>query len=129
MDPRLDKVRGKWTPKVNYNRLSEVVLHALSEKPVRLTGNEVKFIRQYFEMTLQTFAKRFSVSHVAVLKWEKTKDKPTNMSWSTEKDLRLFILSMKEEKAEKLADLYRDLEDSKSSKKQVIQVDVENMAA
>src|SRR3989338_5645317 len=80
------KVRGDWTPKVNYNSLAQSVLDALAFKASRLTGNEIKFIRTHFEMTLQEFAKRFSVSHVAVLKWEKSKTQATAMSWSTEKD-------------------------------------------
>ena len=42
-------------------------------------------------MTLQAFAARFGVSHVAVLKWEQRGNKPTGMTWSAEKDIRLFI--------------------------------------
>jgi DNA-binding XRE family transcriptional regulator len=87
----LIKVRGVWTPKVDYERTSKDLLRALAQKPARLTGCEVRFIRLEFEMTLQEFAKRFGVSHVAVLKWEKTKNHPTAMSWM-EKDLRLFVL-------------------------------------
>ena len=67
------KVRGEWTPKVNYNHLAESLLHALSFKPTRLTGLEIHFIRNHFEMTLKEFSKRFCVSHVAVMKWEKVK--------------------------------------------------------
>ncbi|KXK07126.1 MAG: hypothetical protein UZ03_NOB001000321 [Nitrospira sp. OLB3] len=87
------KVRGTWTPHINFNELAHVVLRALPRKASRLTGNEIKFIRTHFEMPLQTFAKRFCVTHVAVLKWEKAKNQPTAMSWTTEKDIRLFVLS------------------------------------
>ena len=44
------------------------------------------------QMTLQDFAARFGVTHPSVMKWEKQADEPTRMSWSTEKDLRLFGL-------------------------------------
>ena len=71
------KVRGVWTPKLNYNELALVVLRALTHKESRLTGNEIKFIRTHFEMTLQEFAKRFCVTHVGVMKWEKSKNQPT----------------------------------------------------
>ena len=48
------KVRGHWTPDVNYKELSESLLRALACKPTRLSGNEVHFIRQHFSLTLQS---------------------------------------------------------------------------
>ncbi len=123
------KVRGKWTPHINYNRLTQAVLYALSEKPVRLAGNEIRFIRLHFEMTLQEFAERFAVSHAAVIKWEKSKDDPTGMNWASEKDLRLFVLSKLNSKAEAFARLYQNLEHSKAERKQSIQLDADNIAA
>ena len=87
------KVRGIWTPEVDYQLLATVVLRELCEKRGRLTGSELRFIRQYFEMSLQSFSKRFAVTHPAVLRWESSADKPTGMNWSTEKDVRLFTLT------------------------------------
>jgi DNA-binding XRE family transcriptional regulator len=104
------KVRGEWTPAINYNLLAEVVLKELCEKDSNLTGEEVRFIRQHFEMTLQQFAKRFGVTHPAVMKWERMKNKPTGASWSTEKDIRLFVLNKLTSKPSELVDLYRYLE-------------------
>lgn len=123
------KVRGKWTPNIDYNALAEVVLKTLCEKPVKVTGNEVRFIRQVFEMTLQQFAKRFTVSHAAVIKWENTGDEPTNMSWPTEKDLRLFILSRLNSRPTQMVILYNELEEHKPAKKRIIKVDLDNSAA
>ncbi|MBI4600576.1 MAG: hypothetical protein HY721_01310 [Planctomycetes bacterium] len=85
-------VRGHWTPEVDFNALSRRVLEALAEKPSRLTGAEVRFIRQSMRMTLEGFARRFGVTHPAVLKWEGTRDEPTAMSWAIEKDIRLEVL-------------------------------------
>jgi hypothetical protein len=123
------KVRGEWTPKINYNVLTLAVLRALCEKPTKLTGNEVSFIRQHFEMTLQQFAQRFAVSHVAVLKWEGAKDKSTAMTWSTEKDLRLFVLSKISAQATELAELYKNLAVFKPKQKYIVKVDVDDIAA
>ena len=86
------KVRGAWTPDLDYGELADAVMKALCFKPVRLTGSEVRFIRLQSQMTLQDFAARFGVTHPSVMKWEKQADEPTRMSWSTEKDLRLFGL-------------------------------------
>lgn len=87
------KVRGRWTPNINYAELSAVVLKALAVNPVRLTGNELKFIRQSLGMTLKDFAHTFYVTHPAVMKWEGQKSEPTKMAWATEKDIRLFVIS------------------------------------
>lgn len=86
------KVRGVWTPKIDYNKLARSVLLALVESPVRLTGNEIRFIRLHFEMTLESFGERFDVSHPAVIKWEAAGDNLPGLKWPIEKDIRLFVL-------------------------------------
>lgn len=122
------KVRGAWTPDINYNEFSKVVLLALCHKPARLTGTEVRFIRQQLGMTLQAFAERFCVTHVAVIKWEKAGNKPTVMAWTTEKDLRLFILSKFEPRAAKLAELYAQLEKERHATASGVDVDAKMVA-
>src|SRR5665213_2256210 len=105
------KVRGVNTLNINYKIYKEVVLEALAHKPARLSGNEIKFIRQCFEMTAEKFGKRFgNVSHPAVLKWERVGDSATEMNWSTEKDIRMEILKWLDLKAQEIFDLYEDLE-------------------
>jgi hypothetical protein len=128
MNVTLVKVRGAWTPKVPYNRIAKELLHALAFKPSRLTGNEVRFIRQSVELTLQGFGKRFDVSHVAVLKWEKSGDEATPMAWSMEKDLRLFILTRQGSKAPEMATLYGELEKVRANKSTVIELDAKSAA-
>ena len=89
----LVKIQGEWTLDINLEKYEKAVLFALAFKPVRLTGNEVRFIRHHFGMGLKHFGKRFGdVAHAAVIKWEKFQDGPTNMNWSTEKDIRLAIV-------------------------------------
>lgn len=128
MNVPMIKVRGTWTPKINYNELALALLHALAHKESRLTGNEIKFIRTHFEMTLQEFAKRFCVTHVAVLKWEKTKNHATVMNWTTEKDIRLFVLTRLEAKAQDLASLYEELQELPEGKSEPIHLDAKKIA-
>ena len=123
------KVRGAWTPGINYNELAKVVLLALCHKPARLTGAEVRFVRQQLEMTLQAFATRFCVTHVAVIKWEKTGHKTTPMAWTTEKDLRLFILSKFAAKPTEIAKLYAELEKERADGGSSVEVDAKKMVA
>jgi DNA-binding XRE family transcriptional regulator len=87
----LVKRRGVWTPAIDYNKLQKAVLLKLSHKSSALTGNEVHFIRAYFEMTLDDFAKQFGMTHPAVLNWEKKHNKPAKINPSTELCIRLFI--------------------------------------
>jgi hypothetical protein len=123
------KVRGAWTPDINYNAFEKTVLHILCWKPARLTGNEIRFIRLHFEMTLQAFAKRFAVTHAAVIKWEKNGNRPTPMNWTTEKDLRLFVLTKLSTNPKHVAELYAALEESRTPKTSAIHLDAQKIAA
>lgn len=105
------KVRGKWTPLIDYNALAKAVLKILARLPGRLTGNQVKFIRLHFEMTQQQFSRRLGVTHPAVVKWEKTGNRPSGMNWTTEKDIRLFAAKGLSGTAGEFLALYGELED------------------
>lgn len=123
------KIRGSWTPKIDCNLLADRVLDILCSKSARLTGSEIHFIRLHFGMTLQQFAARFSVSHVAVIKWEKMNDHATCMNWATEKDLRLFVHASINPKPAKLMALYKDLEFKKNGDDSVLSLDLDSLAA
>ncbi len=122
------KVRGQWTPDVDYNKLQKIVLKQLAHKPGRLSGDEIHFIRQALEMTLQQFAKRLGLSHVAVIKWEKVGAEATSMNWSTEKDIRLFVLSMVKASSKDSMALYAFLEEVLPSKSVKIEVEIDEAA-
>jgi hypothetical protein len=101
---------------------------ALAHKPSRLTGSEIKFIRNYYEMNLKSFGERFgNVAHSAVIKWEKFIDSPTNMNWACEKDIRLYIIS--EIKPQYLTKLYSELETIASGRNSKIKLEVEEIKA
>ena len=125
------KIRGEWIPDIDYNILEKSILIDLCHKTFKLTGNEIRFIRIYFEMTLQAFAKRFGVQHPTVIKWENFKDIPTNMSVGTEKDIRLFVI--KELMGPKfIGPLYTELEATPfdaTGQKSPLQLDIEKLAS
>ena len=128
-DLSMVKIRGEWTPQIDYIALAKVVLHKLSQLEGRLTGNQVKFIRLQLEMKLQDFAERFAVTHPAVLKWERAREKPTGMAWSTEKDIRLSITDFLSTSPNEFKKLYKRLESEQKQKAPKITVDGESMAA
>lgn len=90
---RMRKFRGEWMPEINWDRLQEIVMLALAHKPGPLSGDEVRFVRHFMELTLKAFARACGLkSHQAVMNWESKQDKPTGMRKSTEILLRARIL-------------------------------------
>jgi transcriptional regulator with XRE-family HTH domain len=85
-------VRGVWTPDIKWNRLEKLVLLLLAHHPVELTGNQIRFIRHSMEMNQREFSGLFGISHAAVVKWEKSHDKPAKMQITTQIAIRLHIL-------------------------------------
>jgi len=118
------KARGVWTPNVDYNKLSNLLLTALAHKTSKLTGNEIRFIRLHFEMTVEQFGKRFGTTHPAVLKWEKTKNEPTAMTWAIEKDVRLFVLTKINKSATEVQKLYLELEEIPSEEPEIVELNL-----
>ena len=120
------KVRGQWTPQINYAELSSAVMQALPLKAARLTGNEIRFIRQSFGMTLNDFAATFYVKHSAVIKWQKAENEPTKKNWATEKDIRLFILSQTGAE-ESLPEAYQKLRSEAPQVKRNTKIDIKSL--
>ena len=128
------KIRGNWTPKINYNDLSDLVLRVLAVKPSKLTGNEIKFIRNKLELSLVDFAEKFYVTHPAVIKWEQKENEPTGMNWATEKDIRLFISFHLDEIAKTqtsnkpdFMEVYQQLSHQASDKKSNTKIDLQEV--
>lgn len=94
LNVKLISVRGVEVPDIDYNTLQRDVLLALCNKPLPLTGNEIRFIRQYLEMTYTEFAKHFGITHPTVIHWEKSKNMFAKITPSTELCIRLYILDV-----------------------------------
>lgn len=114
----LKKIRGIEVPDINYNALQLILLDLLSHKPFPLTGNEIRFIRQSLKMTLAEFAKHFSVTHAAVIKWEKSKDQFAKITPSTELYIRLYNLERLKVSNEKFRNTFVALDRNKKLKQQ-----------
>jgi hypothetical protein len=64
-----------------------------------------------------------------VLKWEKCSIHSTEMSWSTEKDIRLFALKMLAPKPQKFIMAYEQLTEVAPIKSEVVKIDMEKIPA
>lgn len=86
-------IDGDWHPKIDLQKLADEVISQIAIQESRLTGNQVKFIRSYYSMSLRDFAEKVvHESHMAVSKWEKKEALETNMNTNTEHELRLYII-------------------------------------
>jgi len=92
LDVPMRQVRGVEVPDVDYNILQQKVLLKLCRKPFPLTGNEIRFIRQFFELNYSEFANQFGVTHASVIHWEKAQDAFAKITPTTELCIRLYIL-------------------------------------
>ncbi len=103
--------RGEDIPNINYNKLEKAVLLKLCYKEYPLTGNEVRFIRKYFNLTTTEFGKKFGYTHTAVLKWENQGDEITRMVPTAEFCLRLYVLEHLQEGSKDLEELYKGMKE------------------
>src|SRR3990167_10375672 len=86
-------INGEWCPIINVKKIASEVIEKLAVQETKLTGHQVKFIRSYYSMSLRSFGEKVvHESHMAVNKWEKRAELPTNMNSNTEHELRLYII-------------------------------------
>lgn len=123
------KVFGEWALDINLKKLQEVVLQTLIHKPMPLSGDELRFIRKFLEMSTSAFGKIFGVSHVAVVKWENNK---TQVNPATELCIRLYVMDHLLTKDKEFRKFYHEMsienlaKHKKSCHVQPIEIDVEN---
>jgi len=104
----LVQLRGVWTPDIDYNKLQKETLFILSHKSRVLTGNEIHFIRTYFEMHMEDFRKQFGLTRAAVVALEKTGDKPAKINPMIDLCIRLFIVEKLNVNNQTFRDTFRE---------------------
>lgn len=96
------EIDNDWHPKIDVRKIADAVIEALAYQEGRLTGNQVRFIRSYFSMSLRKFGEEVvHETHAAVDKWERCGDEMTSMNDNTEYVLRLYILEQVRSKTKK----------------------------
>lgn len=118
----LRKVHDDWVFDFSMGVFLKSVLHMLAIKPSPLTGKELRFIIDYFEMSYREFAKLFGVSHVAVVKWEK---ELSRMNPSTEIYLRLYVLNFLKVTDKEFRRLYLQVSPEKLASAEIANVPLE----
>jgi len=106
----VQKIFGEDVLDIDYTELQESVLIDLCHKRDPLTGQELKFIRKYFEKTTTLFGQLFGCSHAAVLKWEKHGDQFAKVDPGTEVCIRLFIQKSLQKSVSKFKELFDQID-------------------
>lgn len=102
----MKKILGKWAIDINFNKLQLAVLYELLYKITPLNGDELKYIRKFFEMSTTEFGKIFGVSHVSILKWE---SEQTHPPLSTDIYIRLYALNSLHARDKEFRSLYNTI--------------------
>ncbi len=100
------KMIGEWVLDINFNKLQLVVLDCLLRKLAPLTGDELKFMRKFLNMSTTDFGKIAGVSHVAVVKWENGQ---TRANLSTDVCIRLYMFDHLNAKDKEFRNLYHKI--------------------
>lgn len=98
---------SEWHPNIDVRKVANIVIKKLATKDSPFTGNEVRFIRTHFDMSLRKFADNVvHETHVAVKKWEDKENEPTKMNPNTEFVIRNYIIEETSTKSEKKETYY-----------------------
>jgi DNA-binding transcriptional regulator YiaG len=120
---------GELVLDIDLNKLQKELIKALIHKPAPLNGNELRFIRKYFEMTTSAFGNLLGVTHPAVLKWEKG---TSQIPPTTEKYVRLYAYDQLKAKNDEFRRFFAEISSEKivkhpKAKAKTITVDAADM--
>lgn len=100
------KIYGEWILDIDLNKLQKNLIKFLIHKKTAMTGNELRFVRKYFEMTTTEFGKLLGVTHAAVSKWERGK---SQIQPTTEKCVRLYAFDQLKAKNDEFRKFYAEI--------------------
>ena len=84
--------RGEKLPKLDHNKLTDIVFRALMESRWRLTGNQLNFIRGHLGLSQKMLADRLGFeSHATISGWLKKQNKACGMNPATELAVRMLM--------------------------------------
>lgn len=72
---RVDPELGNLIDSHVIDRLEKLAAQALVMNNIPIRGKEVQFIRNAFSLSQREFAEKLHLSHVAIFKWEKAKNR------------------------------------------------------
>src|SRR5437868_15193956 len=113
----MKKYWGEEMADIDYNALKHAVIRFLAKKVIPISGNEVRFIRQYFKMNYTQFANHLGQTRQAVTKWESKENDFASITPSTELHIRLTILNLLDANNDDFRKIYNELDSNIELKK------------
>jgi len=89
-DMPISKFMGREFAQVDWEEIQKTAFSALIIKPALLSGNEVKFMRTFMELSIEDLARGMKLPPEVIALWEMKEDKPTGMSKGLEAVFRIF---------------------------------------
>lgn len=90
LNPKIKVRAGQKTLDINYDILAKIAFPAIIHKNGRLTGGEIKFIRNFLGINQTEFAREMGLAdHSPVSRWEKASEEVTKMDLHTEFAIRI----------------------------------------
>ncbi|MBK2270207.1 helix-turn-helix transcriptional regulator [Francisella philomiragia] len=88
---KMVKYSNEWCPIIDDIAIANEWIKKIGESKDRITGNQLKFIRSYFKMSLRQFSEVVNESHTAIAKWEKSGNEVAKMDLNIEKIIKMYI--------------------------------------
>jgi transcriptional regulator with XRE-family HTH domain len=87
------KLNGELVPDLDLGLYATPIIEYIcADQNLPLSGNQVKFIRHYFNMSLREFAVFLNVKHQSIMRWEQKKNLAARIDRNTEFVVRLLVL-------------------------------------
>jgi putative zinc finger/helix-turn-helix YgiT family protein len=96
----------------NINGLMQILAQAVIEKPWRLAGNEIRFLRKYLKMTGEQFGRHIGVDKWCVSKWENGHESVGEPSDRAIRALALMLGDGLRESMERAARMFPDIKEA-----------------
>lgn len=96
-------------PLLDFEAVDRYLAKEVVLKKSRLNGNEVRFLRQWLDLSMSELAAHFGYTAPAVHKWQLRGDKSAGMHWSAECQLRLMVLDKLGVRATAFRDAFRGM--------------------
>lgn len=120
------KIRGELVPDVDFDKYAKPLIeHICARQDVPLSGNQVKFIRNYFGMSLREFAKMLNVTHQSVMRWEGHLYSAARVDVNTEIVLRLIVVKRLKSKGSFINSIIKRVDNLKSLEQNKIYITLE----
>lgn len=90
---KIKMIDGEEYPAINLNELKNIIAKNLLSSKHRLTGNQLKFVRTYLQLSLDNISEKIHIPSSTLRSWENKGSEFTGFSLEQEKAFRIFAVN------------------------------------